>query len=187
MPSPVGHSLTAYVIYLLCPKVIKGRNWHIILLYLFGAIAPDFDFLPGLFIGDLNRYHHGISHSIGFAIFFALTLGIILGALKRAQMGRSFLVLFCLNFSHIILDYFSKDSSVPYGEPFFWPLSNEYYIAPFAFLPAIRRSTSGSGIEFILSLFSLHNLWAVFIECLLLVPIILLVFTLQRRVGVSSR
>jgi hypothetical protein len=51
-------------------------------------------------------------------------------------------------------------------------------------LPGIIRSSSGSGEEFVTSLFSLHNLWAVSVEVLLLVPFILLiVFFKDHRVS----
>ena len=156
------------------------------MLYLFAANTPDLDFIPGFLIGDANRYHHGISHSIGFALVFASAFSLFLILLKRAGTRprcyrRNFAISFCLYFSHIVLDYLSIDSGLPYGEPLFWPLSNKYYIAPFAFLPEIRRASASS--EFIPSLFSLHNLWAASVEFLLLFPFILAVMALQRRIS----
>lgn len=183
MPSPVGHSLMGYIIYGVAsrPGAVRKlplHQWPIILLYLFSANAPDLDFIPGFLVGHPNQYHHGISHSIGFALLFALTFSFLLILLKRDNFWKNFAILFCLYFSHIFLDYLSIDTTAPYGEPLFWPLSNTYYIAPFAFLPAIQRTSSGSG--FIQSLFSAHNLWAASVESFLLLPLILLILTLRR-------
>jgi hypothetical protein len=71
MPSPVGHSLMGYVIYG-ATGLTGDRNWTVSMLYLFAANAPDLDFLPGLVIGNLSKYHHGPSHSVGFAILFGI-------------------------------------------------------------------------------------------------------------------
>ena len=184
MPSPIGHSLMGYIIYQSTPRSTGMRQWQLIALYIFAANAPDIDFIPGFFIGDPNRYHHGISHSVGFTVLFASVFSLFLYLLKRDPFRRNFAVFFCLYFSHIVLDYLSIDTSFPYGETFFWPLSNKYYIASFAFLPDIRRAYSSS--EFILSLVSLHNMWTVSVECFLLLPLLLLVLVLRRRSRYST-
>jgi inner membrane protein len=140
-------------------------------LFLFAANAADLDFIPGLLVGNPNRYHHGISHSIGLAVLFALVAGYFLRL--RNSFKYSFIAFFILYLSHIVLDYFSIDTGAPYGEPLLWPLVNDYYISPVAFLPDIQRAAAGK--EFILSLFSPHNFWAVTVECLILLPFILLI------------
>jgi len=174
MPSPVGHSLMGYLIYRISVRSVAGQQWRSIPLYLLAANAADLDFLPGLLIGDPNRYHHGISHSIGFAMLFALVFSLFLFLLKKdVAWWRNFAILFCLYCSHIGLDYLAIDDRFPYGVAVFWPVSSEYYAAPVAFFRDIRRSPSG--IEFIPSLFSLYNLWAVTVEVLLLFPFILLI------------
>jgi len=58
-------------------------------------------------------------------------------------------------------------------------LSDKYYIAAFAFLPDFRLASTG--VDFIPSLISWHNLWAVCVELLLLFPLLLLVVALRRR------
>jgi len=184
MPSPVGHSLMGYIIFRATKRPVEGHRWPPIVLYLFSANTPDLDFIPGFLVGDPHRYHHGISHSIGFAVLFALTFSFSLFLRKPDSFKRNFVIFFSLYFSHIVLDYFSIDTSLPYGVPFFWPLSNTYYIAPFAFLPDIRRALSSS--EFIPSLFSLHNLWAASVEFLLLFPMLLLVRVWRKRARVSA-
>jgi hypothetical protein len=66
----------------------------------------------------------------------------------------------------------------------FWPLTNDYYIAPFAFLPDIRRSSVAS--EFFVSLFSLHNLWAATVEIVVISAIILIVRVVTKSSHVAE-
>jgi inner membrane protein len=184
MPSPLGHSLMGYMIYRATVRPGGGYRWQHMMLYLFAANVPDLDFIPGFVIGYPNWYHHGISHSIGFALLFAVVFSLFLALRTQETTGRNFAIFFGLYSSHIALDYFSIDTSAPYGEPLFWPSSNEYYIAPFAFLPDIWRDSSS--LTFVPSLFNLHNLWAVSVEFLILFPFILLIAALRRPARVST-
>ena len=99
--------------------------------------------------------------------------------MNKRGARKKFLIFFALYASHIGLDYFSIDSSVPQGVPFWWPLSNAYYIAPVAFLPDIRRASVIT--EFIPSLFSLHNLWAMSVECFVMIPFVVYIVMLARE------
>jgi inner membrane protein len=175
MPTPVGHSLMGYIIYGISSQSVEGTQRRLIPLYLLAANAADLDFLPGLLVGDANRYHHRVSHSIGFAIIFALVFSLFPVLLKRdvSWRWRNFAILFCLYCSHIGLDYFATDGGFPYGVAVFWPVSGEFYISPIALFADIRRSPFS--IDFFPSLFSLHNLRAVSIEVLLLLPFALLI------------
>jgi len=131
MPSPVGHSLAGYLIYQLIPGRAPRHQWSLVALYLIVANAPDLDFIPGLLVGNASRYHHGITHSLGFAALVGFAFSVLLYLRKRAAIRKNFAIFFCLYFSHVVLDYFSLDSSTPHGVPLFWPLSSTYYIAPF--------------------------------------------------------
>jgi inner membrane protein len=185
MPSPVGHSLMGLIIYHVSARPALSHRWQHIGLCLFAANAPDLDFIPGLLVGNPNLYHHGVSHSVGFAILFAAGCSFVLVLLKSKSMWRDSIIFFCLYTSHIILDWLSIDTRAPYGVPFCWPLSDVYYIAPFAFLPDIRR-ISFSNIDFIASLFSFHNLWAICVEILLLAPFIFMTLILKKPASSSA-
>lgn len=180
MPSPVGHSLAGYLIYQLTPGENPRHKWSLVALYLVVASAPDLDFIPGLLVGDAGRYHHGITHSIGFAVLVGLAVSVILYLHKRAAILRNFTVFFSLYFSHVVMDYFSLDTGIPYGVPISWPLSSKYYIAPFALFSDVTR-VSSSGTMFLSSLFSLHNLWSVCVELIVFLPFALLLFKWRRR------
>src|SRR5919108_865930 len=181
MPSPVGHSLLGYLIYRGTGAAPAERTWLTLALYLLGANAPDLDFIPGLLLGVPARYHHGPSHSLGCAVLFALAVSGVILFLKLGDFVRKSITFFLLFFSHVMLDYFSTDTSLPYGVPLLWPLSSEYYIAPFAFLPDVHRSVATSTIKFIASFFSLHNLWAVTVEAIMFIPPIFLMWVWNRR------
>ncbi len=72
------------------------------------------------------------------------------------------------------------DTSIPIGEKLFWPVSNEYFSAPFQFFLDIKRSIS-SNYEFIATLFSFHNFLAILIEIAVLIPVLALVSFRKRR------
>ncbi len=173
MPSPIAHSLMGYIIYRVATRSFKWQNWYIILFYLFVANVPDLDLVPGFFAGNVSKYHHGISHSIGFSLLFAFGCYIILGILRQEHIKRSVAIVFCLFFSHIVLDYLTKVPDKPYGELLLWPFSNEYYVASFAFFPVIHFH--GSNERFLFSLMSLQNLIAIGVELAILSPVILTV------------
>ena len=96
-----------YIVYRATAGQVGVHQWQPLALYLFAANAPDLDFIPGFLIGDPNRYHHGVSHSIGFAVLFALAFSLVLVLVKRGSIGRNFGTFFALYCSHIGLDYLS--------------------------------------------------------------------------------
>jgi inner membrane protein len=179
MPSSIGHSLAGYIVYGITTRPKGVQQWQFLALCLLAANAPDLDFLPGFFVGDPNRYHHGFSHSIGFSVLFASFLSILIVLLKMRGFWPNFPIFLTLSTSHLFLDYLTKDTSFPYGLPLLWPFSNKYYMASFAFLPYIQR-VSSSSVDFIRSLFSFHNFCAVTIEFLIFFPLVVLVSVLRK-------
>lgn len=185
MPSPVGHSLMGYAIWQVSAARAACPRWLHLGVCLFAVNAADLDFLPGLLVGDPNRYHHGISHSLGLALVFGLVMSLWVSRWNGDRMGKNFLLFFTLYASHIALDYFSVDTTPPYGVPMLWALTREYYIAAVPVFLDIER-VSSSNREFIASLFSLHNGWAIAVEVLLLLPLALFVGAGRRRRRVSA-
>jgi inner membrane protein len=175
MPSPLGHSLMGYIICrATVRRIVVTHHWKLIALCVFAANAPDLDFLPGLLVGDLGRYHHGPSHSIVFAVFF----GILAGALFSRRI-YAFGMGFSLYLSHVLLDYLVRDPSPPLGVPLFWPFNHEYYIASFAFYPPINYPAS-LGESIVPVVFTFHNLLTLLSEVLFLLPILILVSWYKR-------
>ena len=169
MPSPAGHSIIGYILYQAIEKPGKPRSWWLLGLYLLAANAPDLDFIPGLVIGDPNRYHRDMTHSFSFGILVGVGLGALMSLLKRNFFLKSSIRMFAVCGSHLVLDFLWRDGTYPFRVMLFWPVVKGYFSAPLDFLPGISR-TSYSTMGFMVSLFSLHNLWAAFVECLILLP-----------------
>ena len=162
MPSPVGHSLTGYLLSKSGHQGNIRKSWKRILLFIVVANLPDLDFLPGLLMGSPNRFHHQFVHSLGFACI----LGFLFGAYFKMMRGEKFLpnasVFSCIYASHIIMDFFTVDTRYPFGVPLFWPLTNRYFISPISIFLDIHRAASTD--KFFASLFGAHNLIASLIE-----------------------
>jgi inner membrane protein len=185
MPSPVGHSLAGLIAYQIAPEIDGMARRQVIALYLLAANAPDLDFIPGLMVGEPNRFHHGVSHSIGLALLFAIAVSLLLRLRQSEWRWKPFLVFLGLYLSHLLLDYFAEDHSAPYGVPLFWPASPAYYMSPVPLFSDIHRSNATA--DFFPSLFSAHNLWSVSLEGLVIVPFLLLACALMKRMRSESR
>ena len=68
MATPAGHSLAGYIIFLIAKRrLLLPAGWKGALLAVILSNVPDLDYIPGYITGSPNIFHHGISHSIGFA------------------------------------------------------------------------------------------------------------------------
>ena len=86
MATPIGHGLLGVVVYLLGTQRGGPARWISLLsLTLFAAVAPDLDFLPGLFVGKPALFHQGISHSLIFAIFAAALCAVFSRPIKVSR------------------------------------------------------------------------------------------------------
>jgi Predicted membrane-bound metal-dependent hydrolases len=130
MPSPIAHSLAGYVVYGTTSKRTSCFEWRKLSLYCVYPLLADLDFIPGFLVGAPNQFHHGISHSLGFALGFGLLMSFVLLFMSNQIFLKNFVVFFSLYFSHVLLDLFSYDTSVPYGVPALWPITDSYYISP---------------------------------------------------------
>ena len=177
MPSPVGHILFAFAISGVAkPRDVLSQWWSV--LVLITAIAPDLDFLPGIVIGDPNRFHHGPTHSIAAAVVFTFVIALMFRSLSKTQI----LVLFLVYAGHVLIDTLAKDLHVPFGVPLFWPFDSHYYISPFALFRNFSHGTHNEGLGGVIrDIFSVHNLWTVAIEMAILGPLLWLTDRYRRR------
>jgi len=93
---------------------------------LLGSILPDCDFLPGILIGDLRAFHHGVSHSLALAVLFGL---LIFFFSRRREKGiglRAAILAASAYASHVILDLVSVNPGTR-GVPMLWPLSAQQF------------------------------------------------------------
>lgn len=171
MATPVGHILAGYAISHLARGEVKRRLLFPVGLCVFMAIAPDLDFLPGLFLDRPAMFHGELLHSLGIAL--ALNL-FVAGFLRifGLPFGQMFSLGFLAYTSHLVLDMLQPDGRVPYGIPFLWPISQAYWLSPLPVFPGVHHvsSTSASTAEFIQGVLSLHNLLTIAFEIVVLAP-----------------
>lgn len=124
MPSPIGHTLLAFSVTGFQNKSsLSMAGWY--LLILIAGVAPDFDFLPGILIGDPNHFHHGPTHSILAGVVFTVFMYLIIKPLNL----KAAVLIFLVYLTHVLADALSADSGAPYGVPLFWPFSPDYLIS----------------------------------------------------------
>ncbi len=183
MPSPVGHSLGGFSVYLCLTARRKGTLGLLVFCVLITNL-PDLDFLPGWLTGEPNLFHRGGSHSI----LVALVVGVVVGLVVKLTGKGKFLPVasaaFVLYGIHLVLDLFCVDNSTPRGFQMLWPLNDDYYIAPMTIFDDITRSPVAA--EFFQSLFSAHNFRAVINEIMLFLPALMLLWGIRGRGAVET-
>ena len=173
MPTPVGHSLMGYIFFADRKRVNWNLNWKDFLLFIFIANFPDLDLIPGYLTGNPNKFHHGVTHSIGFMLLVGLLFGAIYYLKKHKYFLRYFSIFSIVYLSHLVLDFFGKDTKAPFGEQLFWPLSQIYVLSPIAIFSDVHKASSSD--VFIQSLMNWHNLKTIIIEIVILLPILIFI------------
>jgi membrane-bound metal-dependent hydrolase YbcI (DUF457 family) len=145
------------------------------------AIVPDFDFLPGLLVGQPTLYHQGISHSLSVAVTASFGLA-LLYSLKRGTMVADWARFFFAYASHLAIDLCGADTHPPYGIPVFWPLDGTSYLAPWEIFVGVHHvhGTAVSAGEWFATLLHRANFRAVGLEVFLMFPVILMVRYLSK-------
>jgi inner membrane protein len=176
--TPVGHALAGYAVYTFSVAPTNPNRLKLAFLCIFMATAPDLDFLPGILMGRPQLYHHGITHSLGFAFVASL----VIAGIVSIRM-KPFILIFSLclisYLSHLLIDFLGSSShnwhSVV-GIPLFWPISREKFSSTVGLYLAFRYNSSPSAtiIEWIKSMLNLYNINAIALEVALLIPVIFL-------------
>lgn len=172
MTSPVGHTLAGLVTG---GGATGGRfDWRWLLLLVFSANAADLDFVPGMLLGDANRFHHLATHSLAAALLYALLLALLASRFGMPVLKTALFAGFAYA-SHLLLDYFTVDAGEPFGMLLWWPLSDLFYISDTPFFQPVEHGNFGDGNLKVISLFlSPVNLLAVVIEVAVLAPAVVL-------------
>ena len=168
MCTPIGHSIAG------C-SIVSGQQgrtgparWILLIAIIMASNLPDIDFVFGYIAGNPNLYHHLWTHSL----FFMLMSGVIFGIAYRVLEGKggfkAGLVVCCIVFSHLVLDFITGDSSTPYGMQLFWPVSRDFFISPITLFRDVSKASSSQA--FLGSLFCWHNAWTVLLEVAILGP-----------------
>ena len=183
MPLPVAHTLAGAAVYIGLDADGRFSNWRRLLLVVFIVLLPDFDLIPGLLLGEPNRFHHGPSHSIAMVASGALLAAVAAAACCRWPLRRGLpqgaggtaLMVSSLLASHLLLDALNEDFRPPAGVPMFWPFS-AVPVQIWPWFPHVNKLIGGgTPTDFVTSLLTAHNLWAMTVEAMTLIPIVALV------------
>lgn len=181
MATPIGHALAGYGTYLARKGVVREDQRTLLGFSILLAIAPDFDFLPGLLVGHPALYHQGISHSLAAGLVVSLGISAVY-SLRRGTFWADWPLFFFAYASHLLLDLFGPDSRPPIGEPLFWPLSQSHFLAPLQIFLGVRHtsSTMAATKTWLSTVLQPYNLWAISVEALILLPVVLLARQIRR-------
>lgn len=160
MPSPVGHAIAGVAAAFAVSAALKprGLTMPIALASAGLAISPDFDLLAGP--------HRTYTHSIGGVVAVGLACWLVLLP-RRPRALAPALALTAAYASHLVLDWFSKDTAPPSGLTALWPFSSTYYQSPWTVFGEISRRYWLPN-EFIVS-----NILAAVWECVVLMPFLI--------------
>ena len=184
MPSPILHLAAGAAICSFERRSVERNGWRFVLPVMAASILPDFDVLPGLLIGDPNRFHSTYSHSVGFAAVAAALSALLI----KTQRWRVAFWVFVSWTTHCLLDGLMVDGRLPYSVPLFWPFSSSCFYAPQPFLGSVRHGSDGATLqEFFVDVFSLANLQTMLKEMFTATLIIFICYCLGRLVERRSQ
>lgn len=126
MATPLGHTLAGF----LCTRhhaelATPKRRLAVLAYFILFANLPDFDFIPGILMGDPWAFHRGVTHTVFFA---ALVSGItfVVFASRDARAATWWAgVTFVAVASHLFLDLLTATPQS--GLALMWPLSDRLF------------------------------------------------------------
>ncbi|MBU0700972.1 metal-dependent hydrolase [bacterium] len=153
MSTPIGHTLTAAIIYAISRKRCYFRKqkqccqgWKHLLFCIILASLPDIDFISltnsplfqsGFFLSGVRlswENHHGPTHSLGFVILVMLVVGVVARIFQRNWKQWGIISGLCV-ISHVLMDILVTKN----GLMLFYPLSTHRIIMaigfPFGYSP----------------------------------------------------
>jgi len=143
--TPIGHSLAGYAVYKFSAASTNRNRLRLASLCIFMAAAPDLDFLPGILIGRPELYHHGITHSLGFALMASMVIAELL-SIRMKPFSLIFSLCFISYLSHVVIDFFGP--STPYRHPpripMFRLIIRENFISPVQLFLGVHHTGSPS-------------------------------------------
>lgn len=184
MASPLGHALVGLAMAgPLAPRPDATR-WKWYALVSVAANAADLDFAAGLVLGDINRYHHGATHSLGAAVAFGAAAALVTGRWWPDRLRVALGVALAYG-SHVLVDAFSGGPQQMFArgclQPALWPLSNQGLPVVWPLLPGIHHGVYGDSVStFLQRIFTPKNATAVAVEFALTFPLAVASFRLAQ-------
>jgi inner membrane protein len=157
MPSPIAHIAAGYALYKICrsrllqdtPLRVDGsvRSMAAIVGL---SLLPDLDAIPGLLMGDLNRFHNNLTHSIVAGVVAALAIGGFVWLKNRDGFGRWFSLTLIAYQLHILMDFFTRGR----GVMLLWPFTEERFEPAIKLFFGLQRSRGWLTIDHVWMLFN---------------------------------
>ena len=193
MPSPIGHALSgvavAWTASLAEPRDPAGRTvsdrW--LPVYVVLAAAPDLDLL-------VHGAHRTATHSVTAMLLVTIVAAAVTGQVTRLRASRFGgqaplrasrfgthprwrVALLCgISYgSHLLLDWLAADNYPPRGIQLLWPFSGRWFISDLDLFRQTARQ------EFLTAPIIRQNLIAVAQECVILLPILAVIWWARRR------
>lgn len=145
MPSPIAHVAAGYLISRGLSGRYAGFRPGLVLAGIGLSLLPDIDAAAGLLLGDMGRYHNNLTHSLVFALFASLVVGMAGWRLGSAFRPWFTLALACY-LAHITMDFFTTGR----GIMLLWPVSEQRFKPPFSIFYGLHWSDG---------LFSSRHIW----------------------------
>lgn len=179
MPTPLGHSLLGLAVMGATPysaqnNSVRERAW-LAAYCVTVANLPDFDFIwwngGGFTVSGM--FHHGVTHSFGFAVIVAAAAGIVARLRGRVDSLKLAILTATLYSTHVLADLLNEDNfpANGVGLPAFWPLTDTYFIFPI--LPGVNRT----------HILTLSNMGNVLMEILFFGSIMMAIWGRKRFAG----
>jgi membrane-bound metal-dependent hydrolase YbcI (DUF457 family) len=160
----VGHGLAGLTVHLLTARDRTDlTSVPHAAVSVVAALAPDLDlFLRWV---DGRNHHQGASHSVGAAVIVAASVALVARLAKWPRAIGLGLAAGAGWGSHLLLDYFGRDTHPPIGIPLLWPLSGTYFKSPLTLFLDIGRTLDWHTVR--------HDALAVTWETVFILPILL--------------
>jgi membrane-bound metal-dependent hydrolase YbcI (DUF457 family) len=181
MPSPIGHALSGVAIAWtasLAERDAAGRTVsdRRLPLYVALAAAPDLDLL-------VHGAHRTASHSVTAMLLVTIVAAAVTGQVTPlrgprfgGQRGWRIALLCGISYgSHLLLDWLAADNYPPRGIQLLWPFSSRWFISDLDLFRQTARQ------QFLTAPIIRQNLFAVAQECLILLPVLALIWWARWR------
>jgi membrane-bound metal-dependent hydrolase YbcI (DUF457 family) len=157
MPSPIAHLAASFAIYQICQSppmqqtpVGVDRSFRSLAMIVGLSFLPDLDAIPGLFLGELDRFHNNLTHSLVTGLFMAIAMGSIVWLKNRSGFIRGFSLVLITYQLHVLMDFFTRGR----GAMLLWPFSEERYEPAIKLFYGLQRSKGWLTIDHVWMLFN---------------------------------
>lgn len=185
MASPVAHTLVALAVAGAVAPRAQRANWRWYALAAFAGNAADLDFLAGMVVGQINRFHHGPSHSLGAALLFGTVVGLVGAGRGHGRVRTGMLAGWCYA-SHLLIDSVSGSPWGQSSQPLFWPASARQFDIFWRIFGGIEHGSAGADLStFAQCVCTQRNALEVGIELAVTLPLAVLVAEWLRTIDTS--